>query len=184
MRNRGPRESRRLSGSFSSLSFVTTALWRYVADVTISLNNFFTSQPDSRNSTASQSSNSGCDGNSPETPKSPADRHEAGAKHFAPEAIHGDARGERMLGPQQPLREAQAIVRQVGGEGRQHRGSARRHLILALIVLAAIENERDRRFGLLLHHVAGRAAGLHVGLLASERRRASSTVSDTCRRGS
>ena len=53
---------------------MTTALCRYVADMTISLNNFLTSQPDSRNSTASQSSNSGCDGNSPETPKSPAVR--------------------------------------------------------------------------------------------------------------
>ena len=36
--------------------------------------NRFTSQPDSRNSTASQSSSSGCEGNSPLTPKSPAVR--------------------------------------------------------------------------------------------------------------
>ncbi len=38
---------------------------RYVADVTSSLKNCLTSQPDSRNSTASQSSSSGCDGSSP-----------------------------------------------------------------------------------------------------------------------
>jgi hypothetical protein len=48
--------------------------WRYAADITMSLNSFLTSQPDSRNSTASQSSNSGCDGNSPVMPKSPAVR--------------------------------------------------------------------------------------------------------------
>ena len=29
--------------------------------------------------------------------------HEAGAEHFLPESIDGDARRERILGPQQPL---------------------------------------------------------------------------------
>ena len=42
--------------------------------MTSSLKNFLTSQPDSRNSTASQSSSSGCDGSSPVMPKSPVVR--------------------------------------------------------------------------------------------------------------
>src|SRR5437868_4790580 len=46
--------------------------WRYVAEVTINRNIFFISHPDSRNSIAIQSSNSGCDGASPCEPKSPA----------------------------------------------------------------------------------------------------------------
>ena len=40
--------------------------------------------------------------------------HEAGAEDFLPEAIDRDARRQRMLGPQQPLREAEAILRQIG----------------------------------------------------------------------
>ena len=69
MRNRGPRLRSRFSRSFSSFSFVVTAACRYVAEVTISLKNRFTSHAvpssqhspavGSRNSTASQSSNSG-----------------------------------------------------------------------------------------------------------------------------
>ncbi len=74
MRNRGPRESSRFCESFSSFSGVIVAAWRYVAEVTIMRKNFFTSQPDSRNSTASQSSSSGCEGGSPAEPKSPAVR--------------------------------------------------------------------------------------------------------------
>ena len=72
MRKRGPRESSRSCGSFSSFSGVTVAACRYAAEVTISVKNFFTSQPDSRNSTASQSSNSGFTGRSPCAPKSSA----------------------------------------------------------------------------------------------------------------
>ncbi len=74
MRNRGPRERNRLSGSFASFSGVTAADCRYAADVTMSLKNFLMSQPLSRNSTASQSSSSGWLGGSPVTPKSPVVR--------------------------------------------------------------------------------------------------------------
>ena len=119
MRKRGPRESSRLSGSFSSFSGVATADCRYVADVTISLKNCFTSQPDSRNSTASQSSNSGCDGSSPVTPKSPLRADEAGAEHLLPEAVDRDAGRQRILRPQQPLGEAEPVARQVGRHRRQ-----------------------------------------------------------------
>ena len=72
IRKRGPRDSSRFSGSRFPFSGVVTAACRYAADVTISLNIPFTFQPDSRNSTASQSSNSGCDGGVPCDPKSSA----------------------------------------------------------------------------------------------------------------
>ena len=70
MRNRGPRESSRFSGSFSIFNGVATPACRYAAEVTISLYRCFTSHPLSRNSTASQSSSSGCEGGSPCDPKS------------------------------------------------------------------------------------------------------------------
>ena len=56
----------------ATFSGVVCADWRYAADETISFIVFFMSQPDSRNSTASQSINSGCDGGSPCAPKSSA----------------------------------------------------------------------------------------------------------------
>ncbi len=75
-----------------------------------------------------------------------------------------------MLGPQQPLGEAQAIARQIGREGGQHRRRVGRDLVAALVVLAAIEHERHRpASGFSCITWADRAAGLHVGLLAVER---------------
>src|SRR5204862_4842403 len=68
----GTREGSRVSGSAVSVSSLTRADCLYVDDDTISRIRFFTSQPDSRNSTASQSSSSGCDGGSPCEPKSSA----------------------------------------------------------------------------------------------------------------
>ncbi len=67
---RGPRASRRFSGSRCSSSGVILDDCRYVALVTISFCIAFTSQPRSTNSVASQSSSSGCDGHSPCEPKS------------------------------------------------------------------------------------------------------------------
>ncbi len=74
-----------------------------------------------------------------------------------------------MLGPQQPLGEAEPVARQIVRERRQHRRRRRRHLVAALVVLAAVQDERHRRLGFLLHHVGDRAAGLDVGLLAHQR---------------
>ena len=68
-----------------------------MAEVTRSLKKRFTSQPLSRNSTASQSSSSGCDGSSPVIPKSPAVRTMPGAEELLPEAIHRHARRERVI---------------------------------------------------------------------------------------
>ena len=60
----------RLRVSLDDLSTPVLELWQDVLDVTIDLTRRLTSQPLSRKSTASQSSNSGCVGNSPCMPKS------------------------------------------------------------------------------------------------------------------
>ena len=80
--------------------------WR---DVTISLKSLFTSQPDSRNSTASQSSSSGCDGASPCDPKSSAVFTMPVPKTLLPKAIHGHARREGIRFVDQPLRQAEPV---------------------------------------------------------------------------
>jgi len=58
--------------------------------------NFLMSQPTRRNSTASQSSSSGCEGASPCEPKSSDVFDEAVAEGFLPEAVDGDAGRQRF----------------------------------------------------------------------------------------
>ena len=60
------------------------------------LESFFTSQPLSRKSTASQSSSSGCVGRSPWMPKSSAVFTSAGAENLLPQAVDRHARGQRI----------------------------------------------------------------------------------------
>ena len=72
MRNRGPRDNKPIVRIALQFVLIWLADCRYAAEVTISRKNLFTSQPESRNSTASQSSSSGCDGGSPCDPKSSA----------------------------------------------------------------------------------------------------------------
>ena len=69
-RNRGPRASSRFSGSRSYSSGVTVDDWRYVALSMMVFSRRLTSQPESMNSTASQSSSSRLAGTSPWDPKS------------------------------------------------------------------------------------------------------------------
>ena len=69
-RCRAPRACSRFSGSRSCNSFDTADDCLYVSLVSIRRSSFFTSHPDSRNSTAIQSNRSGCDGGSPCDPKS------------------------------------------------------------------------------------------------------------------
>ena len=129
--------------------------------MTSSLKNCLTSQPDSRNSTASQSSSSGCDGSSPVTPKSLGRPHEARAEHLLPEAIDRHARRQRMLGPQQPLGEAEPVLaaaRRASAAGTS--GVPGATCVAPLVVLAAEEHVRHRRLAALLHHVGDRARGL------------------------
>ena len=95
-RKRGPRASRRFSGSFSSSSGVTREDCRYVADVTISRCIALTSQPVRMNSVASQSSSSGCDGRLALRAEVLRRLHDADAEVHLPVSVHGDARGQRM----------------------------------------------------------------------------------------
>ena len=151
MRKRGPRDSSRFSGSFSQfLRRRRRPIGGRSAEVTISLKNVFMSQPDSRNSTASQSSNSGCDGSSPVTPKSPVVRTRP-CRNLLPEAVDGDARRQRLVGPQQPFGEAEAVSAANRPASAARRcGVAGLHLVAALVVFAAIQHVGHRRFGALL----------------------------------
>ena len=147
IRKRGPRESRRLSASFSSFSGVAAADWRYVADVTMSRKSAFTSQPDSRNSTASQSSSFGCDGSSPVMPKSPAvgtrpvPKTSCQKRLTVTRAVSGWSGWVSHCAS--PRRLAGAPWATAGGPP----GRAAGDLVSLLVVLAADENVRERFLG-------------------------------------
>ena len=83
----------------------------------------------------------------------PAGPHQAVAEHLLPEAIHRDAGRQRVLRTEQPLRKAQAVVRQIGRHRRQRMRRFGLHLVAPLVVVAAVQNVRRRLFRLLLHHV-------------------------------
>ena len=101
-----------------------------------------TSQPVRMNSVASQSSSSGCDGHSPCDAEIFDGLDDAGAEIHLPEAIHGDARQQRIAGIDQPFGEAEAIVRRAGGQRRQRGGNAGLHDFAGLIVCAADQQMR------------------------------------------
>ena len=84
---------------------------RYVADVTISRMSFFTSQPDSRNSTASQSSSSGCEGGFSLRSEILRSLHNPGAEQLLPKPVNRHAGRQRIGRIDQPLRQAQPIAR-------------------------------------------------------------------------
>ena len=77
---------------------------------------------------------------------------DADAEVHLPEAIHRDARGERMAGLHQPLREREPIERRAGLERRQHRRHARLHLLGVVAIVAAREHEGLARLLQLRHH--------------------------------
>src|SRR5262249_40399584 len=127
----------------------------------------FTSQPDSRNSTASQSSSSGCDGGSPLTPKSPLVRTMPVPKTSCQKrltvtrAVSGcSGRRSHWANPRRVRGRAGGI----GGRG-PRRGRGGLHLVAALVVVAAEEDESGRLLGLLLHDVGDRPARPDRGLL-------------------
>ena len=91
------------------------------ADVTSSLKNRFTSQPDSRNSTASQSSSSGCDGSSPLTPKSPAVRTRPVPKSSCQKRLTVTRAVSGCSGRSSHCAKPRRFVRQVGGQRRAGR---------------------------------------------------------------
>ena len=68
--------------------------------------------------------------------------HDAGAEILLPETIHRHPRGERMGGVEQPLRQAQAILRRVLGPRRKNRRDARLHFLAFLVVFTPQQQER------------------------------------------
>ena len=89
--------------------------------------------------------------------------HESLAEANLPEAIHRDARGERMLGLHEPLREAEAIGGCARGQRPQRDGHGGRDdgVLERLIVLAALEHEgrAHLRLGQVLHDHRAAQAG-------------------------
>ena len=75
--------------------------------------------------------------------------HDSGAEIHLPEAVHGDAREQRIFGGDQPLREAQPVVRRAGRERRKGGRNAGLHSFARLVVCAADQQVRllpDRVF--------------------------------------
>ena len=96
--------------------------------------------------------------------------HQAVAEDLLPEAVDHDAGGQRMLGPDQPLRQAEPVLGQVGRHGGKGVGRIRLDRVAALVVLAAVEQVRHRRLGSLVHHVRVRTAFLDGGVFRLEGR--------------
>ena len=86
-RNRGPRASKRLYGSRASSSGVGRDDCRYMAESTISRCRCLRLQPFSMNSTASQSSSSGCEGGSHCRPRSSLVADQAGSEIGLPDPV-------------------------------------------------------------------------------------------------
>src|SRR5713226_6085640 len=74
-----------------------------------------------------------------------------------------------MVRAQQPFREAQTVFRQIVGHRRKGGGRLRLHRVAPLVVFAAEQNERRRRFVLFLHHVGDGAARTNDHFLLLER---------------
>ena len=79
-------------------------------------------------SAESQSSNSGCEGRFALTAEILRCADEAFAEAELPEMVHCHARGQRIVGGGQPLREAKPVARHALGERREDKpGSPGRH---------------------------------------------------------
>ena len=78
---------------------------------------------------------------------------EAFAEAELPEMVHCHARGQRVVGGSQPLREAKPVARRALGERREDSRGLRADALARLIVHAAIQHKGRARFNLhLLHH--------------------------------
>ncbi len=71
---------------------------------------------------------------------------DAGAEQSLPEAVDGDARGQRVLGAHQPLRQGQAVARGVLGQRREHGGRPRGDFLAQVLPIAAELDPRDTAF--------------------------------------
>ena len=67
--------------------------------------------------------------------------HQPRAEDLLPEAVDHHAGRQRMLGPDQPLRQAKPVLGQVGRHRRQCVGRVRLDRVAALVVLAAVEHD-------------------------------------------
>ena len=173
MRKRGPRESKRLCGIL--LEFFRRrrrADWRYVARHHHQLEELLHVPARSRGTRrpASRAARDGT-GSSPWTPKSSAVFTRPVPKTSCQIAIHRHARGQRMLGDEQPLGEAEAIARHVGGHtAAAGRAECRRVTSsLRLVVFAAVQDVGHRRGSALFHSSRGRSCrAIDRGFLASQ----------------
>jgi len=75
---------------------------------------------------------------------------QARAEELLPEAVDGHARGQRVLGVGQPLREPQAVFRRTLGQWRQETRRAALDPVSLAIVLAALEQIRGPDIGFSL----------------------------------
>ena len=138
MRKRGPRDSNRLCGSFSSFSGVADGRLAiggrgdhqfekpfHVPARFAELDRQPIEQFRMRRQLAADAEVAG-------------GADQARAEHFLPEAIDGDARRQRMIGAQQPLGEAQAdCCGKSAGIGGSDGGRCGHDLVAALVVFAA-----------------------------------------------
>ncbi len=81
---------------------------------------------------------------------------EAGSEELLPEAVHGDACGERVLLREEPLCEIEARVGLLLWQGWEHFGGCSRHLVLRFVVLAALHDVRLAGLREVCHDESGR----------------------------
>jgi hypothetical protein len=95
--------------------------------------------------------------------------HDACAEKLLPEAVHGDACGERILGIDKPLRETKTVLRRIGSQFAECGGHSGIDLLADFVIGTTHEDVRHR-FGvhLLLLNVGDGAAGLDGFLLGGE----------------
>ena len=129
------------------------------------------SQPPSTNSRASQSSNSGWDGNSPWIAEVFGRLDEADAEVTLPDAIHRDAGRQGVLGRHQPAGQTEAVVPCIGGhraaDSRARRARPAASCPASRNGRGSARMCRARRPSLLHHHHRG-LAFLELRLLLAE----------------
>jgi hypothetical protein len=108
---------------------------------------------------------------------------DAVAEVHLPEAIHGDARGQRMVRIDEPSREREAVERRILRQRRQHRRHTRLHLFGLVAIVAAREHEGVARFLQVRHHHCGRNALLEVLFLLVQRLELGQRLAERLRRG-
>ena len=149
-RKRGPRASRRFSGSRSTSSGVTCDdLAVGGADITISFCIAFMIPVQSDELGRQPVEQFGVAGPVALRAEVFAGLDDADAEEHLPQAVDGDARGQRVVGLDQPLGQSEAVHRvAVGAAARKRRGTPAVDLFARLVVLAADEDVRSRGLGI------------------------------------